>query len=61
MNVGSAAASAWQGNPAVLQSKVSTEVLKMSMDVVEQSGAAMIQMMEQSVMPNLGQNIDIRV
>lgn len=38
---------------------IGTAVLAKSMDTSEAAGAAMIQMMEQSVAPNLGQNIDI--
>lgn len=40
---------------------VSTAVLSKSLDTVEQSGENLIQMMEQSVAPNLGQSIDIRL
>ncbi|BCN30434.1 YjfB family protein [Anaeromicropila herbilytica] len=40
---------------------VSTAVLKMSMDTVEQAGDGITKMMEQSVNPNLGGNIDISV
>jgi len=36
-------------------------VLSKSLDNAEQSGMNMIKMMEQSVNPNLGQNIDTRV
>ncbi|MBQ9767801.1 MAG: YjfB family protein [Lachnospiraceae bacterium] len=40
---------------------VSVAVFKKTMDTIEVSGESMIQMMEQSVNPNLGQNIDLRV
>lgn len=39
----------------------SVAVLAKTLDTVQESGDLMIQMMEQSVHPNLGQNIDIRV
>lgn len=44
-----------------LSTQVSTAVLSMSLDTVEQSGEGMIKMMEQSVHPSLGQNIDIQL
>ena len=45
---------------------VSTQVLSMSLDMVEELGAGLIEMldksmMEQSVSPNLGGNLDISV
>ena len=40
---------------------VSTAMLAKSMDTSEASSESMIQMMEQSVTPNLGTNIDIRL
>ena len=40
---------------------VGIAVLAKSLDTIEQSGQSMIQMMEKSVSPNLGQNIDMRV
>jgi len=39
----------------------SMEMLGKAMETNETMGAQMIKMMEQSVMPNLGGNIDIRV
>lgn len=36
-------------------------VLAKSLDTVKQSGQNMIKMMEQSVNPNLGKNIDLKV
>jgi len=36
-------------------------MLAKTLDTVEESGAMMIKMMEQSVTPHLGQNIDISV
>ncbi len=40
---------------------VSTQVLKKTMDLQEAQGFQLVQMMEQSVNPGLGQNIDIRI
>ena len=40
---------------------VSTTMLAKSMDTSEAISESMIQMMEQSVTPNLGTNIDIRL
>lgn len=40
---------------------VSVAVFKKALETIEDSGEGMIQMMEQSVHPNLGQNIDLRV
>ena len=40
---------------------VSTQVLKKAMDLQEAQGIQLVQMMEQSVNPGLGQNIDIRI
>ena len=36
-------------------------VLDMSMETVEEAGDSMVKMMEQSVTPHLGQNIDVSV
>ena len=40
---------------------ISTEVLAKTMDTAEMAGAQMIQLMEQSVNPYLGGNIDIQI
>lgn len=40
---------------------VGTEVLSQSLDMTQQMGASMIQMMEHSVTPELGGNIDIYI
>ncbi len=40
---------------------VGTAVLSMSLDTIEAAGDNMIKMMEQSVHPDLGQNIDIKL
>lgn len=40
---------------------VGVAVLSKSLDTVEVLGQSMIRMMEQSVTPQLGQNIDLRV
>lgn len=49
-----------------LMTKISTEVLAMSMDQMKTTGAGLVDMMnrsvmENSVMPNLGGNIDVMV
>lgn len=44
-----------------LQSAVSTQVMSMSLDSFEQISASQVKMMEQSVTPELGQNIDVYV
>lgn len=41
--------------------KVGTAVTKLAMDSASQSSQAMINMMERSVNPNVGGNIDVRV
>lgn len=41
--------------------EVDISLLKKTLDVVEQSGAMFTKMMEQSVNPNIGSNIDIRL
>lgn len=40
---------------------IDTSLLKKSLDTAETSGAMLIKMMEQSVNPNIGANIDIRL
>lgn len=40
---------------------IDISILKKSLDAVEQNGDFLIQMMEQSINPNLGCNIDIRL
>ncbi|WMJ85762.1 YjfB family protein [Anaerocolumna sp. MB42-C2] len=44
-----------------LITQVSTAVLNMNLDTVEGMGDGLVKMMEQSVNPNVGQNIDIRI
>lgn len=44
-----------------LKTQVDTAVLTMSLDTIEVAGENLIKMMEQSVNPNLGQNIDIKL
>ena len=46
---------------ANLMTQVSTAVLSMNMDMLEQTSEGMIKMMEQSVQPHLGQTIDIHI
>ena len=40
---------------------VGTAVMKQSMDVNEAMGTEMVKMMEKSVTPNLGNNVDVRL
>lgn len=40
---------------------IDISILKKSLDAVEMSGDMITQMMEQSVNPNIGANIDVRV
>lgn len=44
-----------------VSTQASTAVLKKSLDSFKQSGEQLTKMMEQSVNPNLGRNIDIRL
>lgn len=44
---------------ADINNQISTAILSKSLDTVEDMGDSMIKMMEQSVHPELGQNIDI--
>ena len=46
---------------ANLMTNVNVALLSQSLDSVETLGDDMIKMMEQSVQPNLGQNIDIKI
>jgi len=41
--------------------KVGVAVTKLAMDSVEQSSQSLVNMMERSVNPNVGGNIDVRV
>lgn len=40
---------------------VGTEILSQSLDMTQEMGASMIQMMERSVTPELGGNIDVYI
>jgi hypothetical protein len=40
---------------------IDTSILKKSMDMMETNGDMLTKMMEQSVNPNIGSNIDIRL
>lgn len=44
-----------------VMNEIGTAVLGQSLDTIETMGESMIQMMEQSVNPNVGANIDIRL
>lgn len=61
MDVQGIAKSAYEASPAVLQNKVAHAVLSKTLDLAQQQGSAMIKMMEQSVSPNLGSQIDVKV
>lgn len=41
--------------------QVSTAVLSMNLDTIEKTGENIVKLMEQSVTPHLGQNIDISI
>ncbi len=45
----------------VHSSSIGTAVLAKSLDSFEQSGEGVIRMMEQSVNPNVGKNIDMKI
>ena len=44
-----------------LMTNINVAILSQSLDTVETMGTDMVKMMEQSVQPNLGQNIDITI
>lgn len=44
-----------------LKTSVGVALLSKSLDTIEQAGDGMIKMMEQSVQPHLGQNIDLTI
>lgn len=46
---------------ADLMTNVSVSVLNKSLDTVDQLGESLISMLEQSVQPHLGQNLDIKL
>lgn len=48
-------------NQTSVMNNVNTALLSMGLDSAEQSGDNLVKMMEQSVNPNLGQTIDIRL
>lgn len=48
-------------NIAELSQEISTAVLGQSLDMIETMGEGMIKIMESSVNPELGQNIDVRI
>lgn len=48
-------------NPTIDSVTIGTAVLAKSLDTVETAGQNMIKMMEKSVNPNLGTNIDLRL
>jgi hypothetical protein len=48
-------------NPPLNSVDVGIAVLSKNLDVIKDLGQSMIKMMEQSVTPHLGQNIDLKV
>lgn len=44
-----------------IQSQVSVAMMKKTLDLQEAAGSQLVQMMEQSVNPSVGGNIDIRI
>lgn len=46
---------------ASLAYAVGTEILSQSLDMTQEMGASMVQMMERSVTPELGGNIDLYI
>ncbi len=55
------AALSMQASTLQASDMVSVAVFKKTLETIEGSGENMIKMMEQSVTPHLGQNIDLRV
>lgn len=55
------AATSTSMSQANLAQNVSLALTKKALDVQEQNSASTIQMIEQSAVPNLGKNLDIRV
>lgn len=48
-------------NVPSLQTQVSTAVLSMNLDSIKVTGENMTKLLEQSITPNLGQNIDLKI
>jgi len=48
-------------NPTVSNSSIGVAVMAKSLDSAETAGQGIVQMMEQSVNPNLGQTIDMKL
>lgn len=48
-------------DPTISNSSIGIAVMAKSLDSIRITGDNMIKMMEQSVNPNLGQNIDLRI
>jgi len=59
MEIGALASLATLMQAQSLQQAVSTSVLKMEMDSAKQSAQALIEMMEKSALPHLGNQLDI--
>lgn len=61
MDIGSLSSLSSLANSASASNMIQVAMLSKSMDTFEESGADMVKMMESSVSPHLGQNIDISV
>lgn len=61
MNITSLGSTNISLNDTKQMNAVDTAMLKKSLDMVEANGAMLTKMMEQSVNPNIGANIDIRL
>lgn len=44
-----------------IMAKVNVAMMKKTKDMAQQQGDAIVKMMEQSVAPNLGQNVDVKL
>ena len=55
------AALSMASSQANIMTQVNTALLSMNLDTVENASKNMIKVLEQSVSPNLGQNIDVTI
>jgi len=58
MNIAALSVPMMQSNTS---STIGVAVLSKNLDTMEQTGAGLVKMMEQSVQPNLGQNFDFGI
>lgn len=61
MNISSALSAVQVSSPSSLSGAVSMQMLDNTLDMNEQMNASMVKMMENSVTPHIGGNIDISV